>query len=96
MGPSNEICDRALEWPWVQVIDETIASGLFNAGMMSTQAGTIGRLCGNLLLSLCVSITGAHNLKEIGSLAAVLFTSALGFMIFSLVFVLGIYSRLIC
>ena len=78
------------------MIDESIASGLFNAGMLSTQAGTIGRLCGNLLLSLCVSITGARTYKEIGSLASILFGSGLGFMVFSLVFVFGIYSRLIC
>ncbi len=35
-------------------------------------------------------------MKEIASLSKVLFSSALGFMIFSLVFVFGIYSRLIC
>lgn len=80
----------------MQVIDESIASGHFNAGMMSTQAGTIGRLCGNLLLSLCVGITGAHNLEEVKKLALVLFSSALGFMIFSLLFVFGIYNRLVC
>lgn len=80
----------------MQVIDESIASGLFNAGMMSTQAGTIGRLCGNLLLSLCVGITGSRNLQEIRSLANVLFSSAVGFMAFSLIFVLAIYKRLIC
>jgi hypothetical protein len=78
------------------VIDESIASGLFNAGMMSTQAGTIGRLCGNLLLSLCVSITGAHNQEQITRLAGAVFGSSLGCMAFSLVFVFGIYSRLIC
>lgn len=80
----------------LQVIDESIASGLFNAGMLSTQAGTIGRLCGNLLLSLCIGITGAATLQEIEALAATLFASGLAFMAFSLVFVLVIYRRLIC
>ena len=78
------------------MIDESIASGLLNAGMMSTQAGTIGRLCGNLLLSLCVSITGTHTQAQIGQLAKAVFGSSLGFMIFSLAFVLLIYRRLIC
>lgn len=80
----------------MQVIDESIASGLFNAGMLSTQAGTIGRLCGNLLLSLCVSITGAATMAQIGDLARTLFGSGVACMAFSLVFVLAIYGRLVC
>ena len=43
----------------VQVVDERLAQGLWNAGLLSTQAGTIGRLCGNLLLSACARVTGA-------------------------------------
>ena len=77
-----------------QVIDERLAKGLWNAGLLSTQAGTIGRLCGNLLLSLCARITGATAEPQIQQLASVLFGSAFVFMVFSLAYVLALYSRL--
>ena len=80
----------------MQVIDESMASGLFNAGMLSTQAGTIGRLCGNLLLSLCVSITGSDDSKQIFGLSRLLFGVSCGFMAFSLLYVLVTYRRLNC
>ena len=80
----------------LQVIDDSMNDGLFNASLLSTQAGTIGRFCGNLLLSLCASITGAANPEQISALAATLFGSTLSMMAFSLLFVLVIYRRLIC
>ncbi len=57
----------------VQVIDERMSKGLWNAGLLSTQAGTIGRLCGNLLLSLCARITGAMDMAEINAILRLLY-----------------------
>lgn len=73
-----------------------MASGLFNAGMLSTQAGTIGRLCGNLLLSLCITITGAKSFELIFGLSHLLFSVSLGTMVFSMLYVLITYQRLNC
>ena len=42
-----------------------MAKGLFNAGLLSTQAGTIGRFMGNLLLSACAGITGCVGLCRV-------------------------------
>lgn len=77
------------------MIDEKLAKGLWNAGLLSTQAGTIGRLCGNLLLSLCARITGAMTLDQINSLAALLYGVGGASMIISLAYVLSIYNRLL-
>lgn len=77
------------------MIDEKLAKGLWNAGLLSTQAGTIGRLCGNLLLSLCARISGAMTLDQINSLAALLYGVGGASMIISLAYVLSIYNRLL-
>ena len=77
-----------------QVIDERMAKGLWNAGLLSTQAGTLGRLCGNLLLSLCARITGAMTLEQVNKLSTVLYGASGASMIFSIVYVLSVYSRL--
>ncbi|KAK9906755.1 hypothetical protein WJX75_007454 [Coccomyxa subellipsoidea] len=77
-----------------KVIDERMAKGLWNAGLLSTQAGTLGRLCGNLLLSLCARITGAMTVAQINSLSTVLYGASGASMIFSIAYVLSVYNRL--
>ncbi|BDA46399.1 SPX domain-containing membrane protein At1g63010 [Coccomyxa sp. Obi] len=77
-----------------KVIDERMAKGLWNAGLLSTQAGTLGRLCGNLLLSLCAKITGAMTEAQIMSLAKLLYGVSGASMILSVAYVLSIYNRL--
>lgn len=76
------------------MIDERMAKGLWNAGLLSTQAGTLGRLCGNLLLSLCARITGAMTVAQINSLSTVLYGASGASMIFSIAYVLSVYNRL--
>ncbi len=71
-----------------------MAKGLWNAGLLSTQAGTLGRLCGNLLLSLCARITGAMTETQIFSLAKLLYGVSGASMILSVAYVLSIYNRL--
>ena len=41
-----------------------MAEGTFNAGLLSTEAGTLGRFTGNLLLSVAGRITGLDNPQE--------------------------------
>ena len=79
----------------LQVIDERMSKGLWNAGLLSTQAGTIGRLCGNLLLSLCARITGAMTLDQINAFARLLYGLGGATMIFSLAYVFSVFGRLL-
>lgn len=79
----------------LQVIDERMSKGFFNAGLLSTQAGTIGRFCGNLLLSGCSSLTGDATAKQLNQLAATMFGASAGFMVFSLGYVSLCYKRLV-
>lgn len=79
----------------MQVIDESMAKGIWNAGLMSTQAGTIGRLCGNLMLTLVSTFTGAATSKEISKFAAFLFGTNAAWMVFSVGYVLLVYGRLV-
>ncbi len=79
----------------VQVVDERMSQGLWNAGLLSTQAGTIGRLCGNLLLSACAKVTGAMTQAQIDSLARLMWGVSAGSMVFSLAYVISLYNRLL-
>ena len=78
-----------------QVIDERMSKGLWNAGLLSTQAGTIGRLCGNLLLSLCARITGAMTLDQINAFARQLYGLGGASMIFSLAYHFSVFGSLL-
>ena len=81
--------------PTTQVIDERMSKGFWNAGLLSTQAGTTGRFSGNLLLSGCARITGADSLSQLNSLATTMFGAALAFMVFSMGYVALCYRRLV-
>ena len=79
----------------MQVIDERMSKGFWNAGLLSTQAGTTGRFCGNLLLSASARITGADSAGQLTHLAATMFGAAAAFMAFSLAYVALVYKRLV-
>ncbi|CAL5227554.1 g10545 [Coccomyxa viridis] len=78
-----------------KVIDERMSKGLWNAGLLSTQAGTIGRLCGNLLLSLCARITGAMDMDQINAFARLLYGLGGATMVVSLAYVFSVFGRLL-
>ena len=42
-----------------------MAEGTFNAGLLSTEAGTLGRFTGNLLLSVSGRITGLDTPQQV-------------------------------
>ena len=48
-----------------QVLHPAFAEGTFNAGLLSTEAGTLGRFTGNLLLSVSARITGLDSPAEV-------------------------------
>lgn len=78
-----------------QVIDERLCKGMWNAGLLSTQAGTLGRLCGNLALSLCAGFTGTSSEADINALSRLLFGTCAGSMLLSLAYVASVYRRLL-
>ena len=48
-----------------QVLHPSFAEGTFNAGLMSTEAGTLGRFTGNLLLSVAGNYAGLDTRKQV-------------------------------
>lgn len=56
-----------------KVMHPKLANGVWNAGLISTEAGTFGRLGGNCLLSLISSYTGQHTPEQLSQLAKLLF-----------------------
>lgn len=72
-----------------------MCKGLWNAGLLSTQAGTIGRFCGNLVLSGSVHITRARTATQLSNLARLMFSADIGFMAISLGYVAVCYRRLL-
>jgi hypothetical protein len=56
-----------------KVMPPKLAKGIWNAGLISTEAGTLGRLTGNFLLSLVSDITGERTQEQLAAFAKVLF-----------------------
>eukprot|EP00127_Corallochytrium_limacisporum_P007340 Clim_evm27s247 gene=Clim_evmTU27s247 len=46
-----------------QVIPPHMAQGIFNAGFLSTEAGTSGRAMGNVVVSVCLGLVGKKHLS---------------------------------
>jgi len=51
--------------PVSQVLHPSFAEGTFNAGLMSTEAGTLGRFTGNLLLSVAGNYAGLDTRAQV-------------------------------
>ena len=52
-------------WRPAQVIHPSFAEGTWNAGLLSTEAGTLGRFTGNLLLSVSGKFTGLQTPSQV-------------------------------
>ena len=48
-----------------QVLHPSFKEGTFNAGLMSTEAGTLGRFTGNALLTLAGNLAGLDTRVEV-------------------------------
>ncbi len=77
-----------------KIMHPSLARGTWNAGLMSTEAGTLGRLTGNLCLSLVSRITGVESDLEVYRFGFTLF-GLMGFLTVSnLGYMLAIWKRL--
>ena len=56
-----------------QVIHPNLAKGLFNAGLMTTEAGTLGRFSGNIVMSLIARLTGVETSSQLVAFAGTLY-----------------------
>ena len=69
---------------------------LLNAGLISTEAGTIGRLCGNFLLSVVAKFTGDTSLTQLTHFGQTLFGLLAAITAASLGYMIAIWKRMAC
>ena len=55
------------------MIHSNLAAGLFNAGLLTTEAGTLGRFSGNIVMSVVAKITGVETSAQLVSFALTLY-----------------------
>ena len=78
-----------------KIMHPSLARGTWNAGLMSTEAGTLGRLTGNLCISVVSKITGADTASEVYRFGFMLF-ALMGFLTVSnLGYMMAIWKRLV-
>ena len=68
----------------------------WNAGLISTEAGTIGRLCGNFLLSVVAKLTGDTSLTQLNHFGQTLFGLLAVISAASLGYMIAIWKRMAC
>lgn len=77
-----------------KIMHPSLARGTWNAGLMSTEAGTLGRLTGNLCLSLVSKITGVETDSEVYRFGFMLFGLMGILTVSNLGYMLAIWKRL--
>eukprot|EP00891_Asterochloris_glomerata_P001311 jgi/Astpho2/1311/Aster-06184 len=87
-GTAMSLCSK--------VMHPSLASGTWNAGLISTEAGTIGRLCGNFLLSVVAKFTGDTSLTQLNHFGQTLFGLLAVITAASLGYMIAIWKRLAC
>lgn len=78
-----------------KIMHPSLARGTWNAGLMSTEAGTLGRLTGNLCLSAVSKVTGVANDSEVYSFGLYLFGLMGILTVSNLAYMLAIWRRLV-
>ena len=68
----------------------------WSAGLISTEAGTIGRLCGNFLLSVVAKFTGDTSLTQLNHFGQTLFGLLAAITAASLGYMIAIWKRMAC
>ena len=87
-GTAMSLCSK--------VMHPDLASGTFNSGLLSTQAGTVGRLFGNFIEAAISKFTGDEQPQQLKRLGEVLF-SFMGLLTAgSLAYTLVLWKRLAC
>ena len=77
-----------------KIMHPSLARGTWNAGLMSTEAGTLGRLTGNLCLSVVSRFTGVDTDSEVYRFGFVLFALMGALTLSNLGYMLAIWRRL--
>lgn len=77
-----------------KVIHPAFAKGTWNAGLLSTEAGTLGRFTGNLLLSMASSFTGLKTPLQVAHFAKVLWAAVAVFVLTNLTWFLYLFKRI--
>ncbi|KAL3144746.1 hypothetical protein ABBQ38_001867 [Trebouxia sp. C0009 RCD-2024] len=77
-----------------KIMHPSLARGTWNAGLMSTEAGTLGRLTGNLCLSIVSRFTGVDTVSEVYQFGFVLFALMGALTVSNLGYMLAIWKRL--
>ena len=77
-----------------KIMHPSLARGTWNAGLMSTEAGTLGRLTGNLCLSVVSRFTGADTVSEVYQFGFILFALMGALTVSNLGYMLAIWRRL--
>ena len=78
-----------------KIMHPSLARGTWNAGLISTEAGTLGRLTGNLCLSAVSKVTGVANDSEVYSFGLYLFGLMGILTVSNLAYMLAIWRRLV-
>ena len=76
------------------MIHPNLAKGLFNAGLLTTEAGTLGRFSGNLVMSLVARITGVETNKQLQHFAAALYGTFAALLVTIAVYMAGVWRKL--
>ena len=71
-----------------------MAQGIFNAGLLATEAGTAGRFAGNIVLTTIGEVTGVTFVEQIALFGTSLFGVFTACIIVVIAWVLRVYSRL--
>ncbi len=76
------------------MIHPNLAKGLFNAGLLTTEAGTLGRFSGNLVMSLVARITGVETDKELQRFSTALYGVFAALLVVIAVYMAGVWRKL--
>ena len=76
------------------MIHPNLAKGLFNAGLLTTEAGTLGRFSGNLVMSLVARITGVETNEQLQHFAAALYGTFAALLVTIAVYMAGVWCKL--
>ena len=71
-----------------------LAAGLFNAGLLTTEAGTLGRFSGNIVMSVVARVTGVETRAELVSFAVTLYGLFAALLAAVALYMAGVWRRL--
>lgn len=76
------------------MIHPNLAKGLFNAGLLTTEAGTLGRFSGNIVMSLVARITGVETDEELEHFSVALYGLFSALLVIIALYMAGVWKKL--